>query len=329
MIKLGSKKIVASVDNIRFKVLRGIIRPFVIRKVCKQNNVKILHFNGGTPTGFFHMFGAKLGGVKWITFHSHSGGFDNKEFLKRIANRICRPLLKFVVSDYWACSTLAAEYSFPKRVFKNNAYYYFPNAIDLEKYKYNSNERQIIRKKLNVQERFVVGHAGRFEYPKNHEFLIDIFEKIYEKNNKAILLLFGNGSLEDEIKSIVSKKNMEDCVRFCGLSYEMEKMYQAMDVLLMPSHFEGLPVAGVEAQASGLPVIFSDVITREVAVSPYVEYVSLDETANDWADKTLKYEGISRKDYCKELAEKGFDKKDMVEKFQSYYLKIGKRLGRF
>ena len=107
----------------------------------------------------------------------------------------------------------------------------------------------------------------------------------------------------------------------------MERMYQAMDVFLMPSKFEGLPVTGVEAQAAGLPIIFSDVITKEVAVCDYVNYISLDEKPDRWANAVLDYKNCIRESQCEKLRKAGFDEWDMVNHFQTYYLEVGRKLG--
>lgn len=324
--ELGSRKMVASADEIKFKPLRGFVRFFRVKRICKNNNVKVLHFNYGSPIGFLTMLAAKLGGVKWITFHSHNGGVTNQGMLGTIVGNICRPLLNLVVDDYWACSSLAAEFSFPKKISKQKKYRFVPNGIILNKFKYDEDEREKVRKELSIEDKYVVGHAGRFNLQKNHEFLIDIFARIHEKQSNAILLLFGIGDLQDKIKEKVSSLGLSDCVRFCGASSEMNRMYQAMDVFLMPSLFEGLPVTGVEAQAAGLPIVFSDTITREVAVSPNVEYISLKDSVDIWADASLKFLDAHRKDYCDELGKKGFDKDDMVNYFQSYYLSLNQRI---
>ena len=323
---LGARKLVASADEIKFKPLRGIIRLFRIRKVCKQNDIKIFHFNGGAPMGLLTMLAAKCGGVKWITFHSHNGGMSNEGFWAKPISAVCKPLLGLVVDDYWACSSVAAEFSFPRRIVKRKKYYFMPNGINLEKFKYNEMIRKQVRSELRITNRFVIGHAGRFNHQKNHSFLIDIFAEIHKKEENSFLLLFGVGELQERIRKKVNDLGLNDFVLFYGSSDKMNRMYQAMDVFLMPSFFEGLPVSGVEAQAAGLPIVFSDTITREVAIAPNVVYLSLQESANTWADKVLQFKNAIRKDYCKELKVAGFDQNDMIEHFQNYYLNIGKKL---
>ena len=321
-LELGGRKLVASADEIAFKPLRAIVRLKRVRDVCKRNNVKIFHFNGGAPMGFLTMLAARAGGVKWITFHSHNGGMSNEGWMAKVVSALCRPLLSFVVDDYWACSELAAAFSFPKRIVKDKKYYFMPNAIDLEMFKYSPEVRNQVRKELGVTDRFVVGHAGRFNHQKNHTFLIDIFAAIYQKNPEAFLLLFGVGELQESIKKKVEHLGLQDSVLFYGASDQMERMYQAMDVFLMPSKFEGLPVAGVEAQAAGLPIVFSDTITHKVAVSPDTIFLSLQESAAVWAEKILQFKNMLRRDCCAELKNAGFEQQDMIQYFQEYYLGI-------
>lgn len=325
-IVLGGKKIVVSADDFGSKVSREFIRFFRMIKECRRNRVKILHYNGGAPSGFIRLIAAKLGGVKYITFHSHNGGMSNGGKMVSLLSKFCKPFLSFVVDDFWACSSEAAKFSFPKSVIANKKYYFMPNAIDLDRFGFDLKVRKEVRSELGVEGKFVVGHAGRFNHQKNHTFLIDIFKIIKEKEPNAVLLLFGVGELMNDVKEKVHSLGLDNDVIFYGASNEMERMYQAMDVFLMPSKFEGLPVSGVEAQASGLPIVFSDVITREVAVADNIKYVSLSEPASFWADTVLSFKVAERFGRCEELKKAGFDRKDMVEHFQNYYLDVDEKL---
>ena len=161
--------------------------------------------------GFLTMLAAKAGGVKWITFHSHNGGMSNEGWMAKVVSALCRPLLGLVVDDYWACSELAANFSFPRRVVKDKKFYFMPNAIDLEKFKYNAKVRNQVRNELGVADKFVVGHAGRFNHKKNHTFLIDIFAEIHKKNPDAFLVLFGVGELQDSVKNKVYTRDLFTC----------------------------------------------------------------------------------------------------------------------
>lgn len=324
--ELGSKKLVASADEIKIKSLRWVVRSFRVRKVCKENNVKILHLNGGAPMGLFTILAAKAGGVQYVTFHSHNGGTKSKSRLVRMLNAACKPFLPLVVDEFWACSDLAASFSFPKNIAQQKRYCFIPNAIKLKEYEYNEEVRKCVREELELTNKFVVGHAGRFDYQKNHTFLIDIFKVLHDKEPTAVLILFGVGELQESIREKVRSLNLEDCVRFYGASDKMSRMYQAMDVFLMPSKFEGLPVTGIEAEAAALPIVFSDVITRDVEITDNVCYVSLKESADVWAETVLKYKGIKRVNQIDKLKNAGFDMPTVVERFQSYYVQVARKL---
>lgn len=324
---MGSRKLVASADWMPLKPLRGFLRIFEIAKVCRENKVKILHLNSGSPISIIKVIAARMGGVKYITMHSHNGSAVSNSMLDKAANALCRPLIPLVCDDLWACSSLAAQFTFPKRIAAEKKFYFMPNGIDLKKFSYDPALRDSIRKELGWEKHFVVGHAGRFNYQKNHAFLIDIFAEIAKKDDTAILALFGVGELQDTIRKKVRNLGLESRVRFYGASDRMEQMYQGMDVFLMPSRFEGLPVSGVEAQAAGLPIVFADTITREVAVSDQVQYISLKESPAVWAKKVLATKDLSRRDWCRELYAAGFDRDGMIEHFKNYYLNVGKKLG--
>lgn len=326
VLEMGSNKYVASADNVKIKPLRFVIRLFQIKKICKENNVKVFHNNDGTPKGVLNAIAAKAGGVKYITYHSHNGGTTDMSGFSKIVNLLCRPLIPLVCDDLWACSTLAAEFTFPSYIVKNKKFHFMPNAIDLERYRFDSEAREKTRKELGLVGKFVIGHAGRFNKQKNHEFLIEVFEQVYKKDKDAILVLFGVGETQNNIRDMVDRLGLKDNVIFFGASNQMNKMYNAMDVFLMPSIFEGLPVTGIEAQAAGLPIVFSDVITREVAIAPNIEYISLKEKKEIWADKVLSFKGQERRDYCEELKKAGFEQAEMVRNFQDYYLKVGSKL---
>ena len=167
----------------------------------------------------------------------------------------------------------------------------------MKKFDYNEAVRREIRKKLNLEGKYVVGHAGRFSDQKNHSFLLDIFQAVHRKNPNTVLLLFGVGELQEAMKNKARTLGIEDAVIFYGASNEMNKMWQAMDVFVMPSLYEGLPVTGVEAQASGLPCIFSDTITKEVGLTDKTEFLSLNESPKTWAEHALKYGNIFNCDY--------------------------------
>lgn len=275
---MGSRKIVASVDQLSSSFVRRIARINKIRKFCKENDVQILHYNADSPADLTNVIGARLGGVKYISFHSHNAGFGTAGKSIRILSALLKPFTPLLCDNYWGCSDLAARFLFPKSIIDSGKYSVLPNGIELDKYDFNSDIRSEVRKKLDIESKYVVGHAGRFSNQKNHSFLLEVFQKIYEKDKNTILLLFGVGELQEEMKKKATMLGIDSAVIFYGATNEMHKMWQAMDVFVMPSLHEGLPVTGIEAQASGLPCIFADTITREVDVSGRSEFLSLNAT---------------------------------------------------
>ena len=323
VVGMGSNKLIASADEVGNKFLRGIKRWYRLYRTFKDNNIKVLHLNGGPSSDMNIVFLAKLAGVKHVTFHTHNAGsavYRNK--VSVIMSNSYKPLMPVFVDSFWACSSLAAQFSFPKSIVDGKKYTFIPNGIELERYAFDSKIREEIRKDLGLEDKFVIGHAGRFNVQKNHTYLIDMFAALHDKCDDAILILFGDGELKSAMRQKVKELNLEDCVRFMGTTNEMGKMYQAMDVFVMPSLCEGLPVAGVEAQASGLPVVLADTITKEVDITDCVKYLPLSEDKSEWVKEILNFRGFKRYSRIEDLRKVGFDEKDVAKYFQDYYLNV-------
>ena len=198
----------------------------------------------------------------------------------------------------------------------------YNNAIDAKRFGYDINKRVQARKELKISDDvFVIGHIGRFNTQKNHTFLIDIMSEINKKDPKAVLLLIGEGDLEEHIKNKVDELGLENNVMFLGVRSDVDRLYQAMDVFVMPSLFEGLPVSGVEAQAAGLKCIFSDTITEQTMLTSNVEFISLDRGTAIWADEILKwYKGYDRRDQINIIERAGYDIKKQAKQLQNFYI---------
>lgn len=326
VISLGSKKYVASADNVKFKIFRRIWRINEIRKVCKKNHIKILHYNADCAADMTNIIGAKLGGVKYITIHSHNAGFGTAGSGIRLMSKILKPLIPIFCDNFYGCSELAAKFLFPKSIIESGRYAVLPNGINLKKYEYNEEIRQEMRCKMNLEGKYVIGHAGRFSNQKNHSFLLDIFQAVHWKNPNTVLLLFGVGELQEEMKEKTRRLGLVDSVIFYGSSNEMHKMWQAIDIFVMPSLHEGLPVTGVEAQASGLPCIFSDAITKEVGLTSNTEFLSLQEKPDVWAEHVLKYMNVQRKSEKKILEQAGYDIQQTADTLAQMYLNVAEKL---
>ena len=151
VLSLGSKKYVASADNVKFRPFRRIWRINEIRKVCKRNHIKILHYNADCAADMTNIIGAKLGGVQYITIHSHNAGFGAAGNGIRFMSKILKPLIPLFCDNFYGCSELAARFLFPRSIIESGRYSVLPNGIDLEKYDYDEAVRREIRKKLNLE----------------------------------------------------------------------------------------------------------------------------------------------------------------------------------
>lgn len=266
--------------------------------------------------GGFYLKSAKQYGVPVRIAHSHIAQRNRggKGILKAYLNK---SFGKYA-TDLFACSEISGRFIFGN----NQKFTVYKNAIDSALFKFDSNIRQIVRRELGLtEEQFVVGHVGRFNTQKNHTFLIDIMNIIHQKNRNAVLLLIGEGDLEKNIHEKVEKLGLNNCVRFLGARRDVCKLYQAMDVFILPSLFEGLPVSGIEAQAAGLKCIFSDTVTKEASLTSDTVFLPLQMPVKNWGLEVLKWErGYLRTDTSKEIVSSGYDIKIQAMKLQEFYL---------
>ena len=157
----------------------------------------------------------------------------------------------------------------------------------LKKYHFDSVEHEKIKKQMGHSGKIVFGNVARFKKQKNHEFLIDIFAEIHKMNQNTVLILVGQGELEENMKEKVAKLGLDDCVEFLGARNDVPTLLKDFDVFLLPSLFEGLPLVGIEAQAAGLPVLAADTVTKELNITGNVEFLSLEKPAKFWAEKII------------------------------------------
>ena len=220
------------------------------------------------------------------------------------------------------CSELAGRWLFGNKEYDNGNVYLLNNAIDLDKFKYNESLRKEKRKELGISDdTLVIGHVGRFVEQKNHRFLIDVFNEVHKQEENSILLLAGQGPLMEEMKEKVKILGIEESVKFLGQRNDINELYQAFDVFCLPSLYEGLPVVGVEAQATGLLCVFSDDMTKETKVLDATEFLSLNQSVEVWEKHILKsFEEYTRKINQTEIKNNGFDIRNEAKKLSDYYI---------
>lgn len=301
------------------------------RKIRKESGAEILHLNLSWCS-FYILLAAKFSGFKRIVLHSHSSSIerDNKKLRKRktITHNIFKQFLPYIATDFLACSELAAKWMFPKSILKNKRYKIAKNAIDLDKFVYNQTVRNQKRYELKIDDEcFMVGHIGRFCYPKNHEFLIKIFNEIVKENPNSKLLLIGGYTEKDryifeKMQNLVKNLNLENKVIFLGTRDDISELLQIMDCFVLPSLFEGLPITAIEAQTSGLPSFFADTITTEIGISNLANFISSNETPKFWAEEILKCINQKRFSPVEEIRNAGYDIKEEVKNMEKFYKEI-------
>lgn len=230
------------------------------------------------------MFLAWKCGVKVRINHSHMA--EKPQGLKnKIYYGVRLYFGKLFSTDYFACGRDAGIYLFGKKDVDSGKVIYLPNAVDYSKFKFSPERRQAMRKGENIENNtVVVGNVGRYFEQKNHHFLIEVFNEFHKKRLNSVLVLLGDGELMESIKKQVRELKLENAVRFLGNRSDVADWYQVMDVFVLPSLYEGLPVVGVEAQATGLPCLFSNGITPEIQISPNALFMDLEDGAVRWAN---------------------------------------------
>lgn len=293
---------------------------YEIYQICKNSQYNIVHSNMNSLS-FFPLFAAWFAGSKIRILHNHTT--DTKaEPLRTFIKRILRPFAKLFANQYWACSKVAGEWMYGKGAVESGKVKIINNAIDLQKFAFNQEKRASLRQELDLTNSFVVGHVGRFMTQKNHEFLVDIFAEIAREKANAKLLLIGEGVLKSKIESKVKLLGIANRVIFTGARSDVADLYNAMDVFLLPSHYEGLGLVGVEAQANGLQYFLSDVITREVEVTDLCHFISLNKSAKEWSDDILSVEGAVRENKLTDISKAGFDITVEAKKVEKFYLEV-------
>lgn len=274
--------------------------------VFKDEQIDIVHCHM-TATNFFPLLMARFAGINVRINHSHLA--EKKNILEKI---LCF-FAKYIATDRFACGQAAGE-----SVFGNSSFTIMQNAIDLKKYKYSKEVRESEREELGVTDKKVICHVGRFCNQKNHKFLIDVFECLCRQDSSYKLMLVGDGELMDKIKLEVELRNLSENVFFLGLIDDVNRKLQASDAFVLPSLFEGLCLAAIEAQAAGVPCRLSKTVDYLTKINDNVSFVE-DFKAEEWAKSIREALQEERIDNQKKLAAGGFDIETEARKLDEFY----------
>ncbi len=298
-------------------------RRYVADLLHGNPDIRILHAHN-EAMGYYALQSAKDAGLKVRIAHAHNTQIihDYKYPLKLI----CKQLLPGAATDYWSCGRDAGIYYYGEKRW-NESGFILHNAIDVSRFAFRQEVRDRMRQLHGLEKCFVIGHVGRFNVQKNHSRLLDVFTETAKAVPNARLALIGIGELEQSVKEKARTLGIQDKVLFLGQMSDVSEWYQAMDCFVMPSLFEGLPVVGIEAQAAGLPCIFSDRVTDEVLLSPEARRISLRADDAEWAREIVaaSQTGTDRNQGMVTVRQAGYDIHTEARKLQEIYLEMADR----
>jgi len=283
-------------------------------KIFREGKYDIVHSHVGYKS-FFVLRYAKKYGVKVRIAHSHIAYLpETKE--EQYERLISASLTKYLATDLFACGRDAAKWMWHKVCYVMN------NAINTKSFVFSQEKRDDLRNELGIGNKFVVGNVGRLSYQKNHEFLIMVFSEVKKMREESVLLLVGRGELEGDVKVQVKSLGLEKDVIFLGVRNDVHDLLNAMDVFVLPSRFEGLPVVMVEVQANGLPIVASNTITDEIKLADNVYYMPLSESPVAWAQHIIACDGKRIRNGVDILVQNGYDIDVEAKKMQKKYLEL-------
>jgi glycosyltransferase involved in cell wall biosynthesis len=289
------------------KALNNLFKQYkfdaIWANMCSLSNIDCLKF-------------ATKHNIKTRIIHSHNSQ-NMGSFISAILHKINRKFIHRYANNFWACGKLAGEYFYNPTILNSTNYKIIPNAIDLQKFKFDDVVRNNIRSQLDAEDKLIFGHVGRFHFQKNHKFLIEVFYEFQKKYSNCELQLVGQGEDEHAIKQQVKELAIEDKVKFLGVRNNVNELLQGFDLIVLPSLFEGLSVALLEAQATGLPIYASNTISTETKVNNNFTFLSLTQSPAEWANYIYNnISNITRDDNAlNNLKQIGFDISTQVNNF--------------
>lgn len=316
ILSLGGKVIeIPSIKNIFGYIIE-------LSNILYRNQYSIVHSHINALS-VFPLFCAWIAGVPTRIAHSHSTS-HKKEKIRNLLKNVLKKFSKLFANEYCACSEHAAKWLFgnEKKVTIIN------NSIDINKFKYNEEKRNELRTKYKLENKFVIGNVGRFMQQKNHEFLIDVFNEIYLKNENTVLVLIGEGPLEEKIKEKVEKLNLQEVVYFFGVKENVNEYMQMFDLFVFPSLYEGLGMVAVEAQVSGLPCLVSREVPEVIKISENIKFLE-NNNIELWKNEIIDVEEKTRRN-TDEINDEIYDINKTKKKLEQVYLNkeiLKKRIG--
>lgn len=329
--QIGSSLFTASLEKrgVHFYELSGrqndIFRNYsIFRKLLEQQRYDVVHLNLFHGLSLVYAQIARQAGVPVRIAHSHNTALRKSctRKLKMCLHEWGKIRYGMDCTEQWACAEAAARFLFPEALLRERRVQFIPNGVDADRFCFEENIRGQVRRELEVEGSLVVGCIGRLCYQKNQSFLLDIFHRLLSREPNSRLLLVGEGDMGQELRQKAEKLGIDHKVVFYGPSRHVERLLWAMDIFVMPSRFEGLPVTSIEAQASGIPCLFSDAITQECRIGGRTRFLPLSLPASVWADAILQERDCgNRREGALAVRRAGFDVADVAHWIERFYLR--------
>ncbi|MDR3294481.1 MAG: glycosyltransferase family 1 protein [Clostridiales Family XIII bacterium] len=267
-----------------YKHLNSYIKS--LKKIMADGHYQMVHSHLNALS-IFPLFAAKRAVVPVRIAHSHSTS-GKGEFTRNVMKSVLKRFSRLFPTHLFACSEHAGRWLFGNRAFDNSKVTVIRNAIDTAKYQFNREIRERVRLELGIEDKLVIGHVGRFMPQKNHTFLLDIFAEIKKLNTNCTLLLIGIGELKSSMEEKARHLGLTDSIMFLGARDDVSALYQAMDIFVLPSLYEGFGLVALEAQCSGLACVLSTEVPQETKACEYVDFIPLNTGADKWAKAVLE-----------------------------------------
>lgn len=254
---------------------------------------------------------------------SHSHSTSSGKGLKSIVKNVMQFPIRYRAEYLFSCSKSAGIWLFGNKACESEKFYIMNNSIKAEEFTFNEFIRHEKIQEFNLEDKFVLGHVGRFTREKNHLGLINIFKEVHNQKGNSVLLIVGDGELRPMLEEKVEKLGLKDSVIFTGFRSDISDIMQAMDIFVFPSLWEGLGIVVIEAEAAGLRCIVADTVPEEIYITDLVETVSLNETPETWANKIIDYDdGYERKNMLEDIIKHRYDIKENAKWVENFYLKV-------
>ena len=313
--------------GVRFIELTGNRRRMAenrrrLEKLLREQRYDVFHANLYHGLAFIYIDAARQAGVPIRIAHSHSTALrmDFSWLVRMAFHKLGTWIFGDRATDYWACSRKAADFLF----LQQTDVQIVPNGIEIERFRFSPEVRKQVRSELGLDGKLTVGNVGRLCFQKNQTFLLDVFIKLLRQHPKSVLLLVGDGEKRGLLRDKIRKLGIESSVILLGVTDQVERYYSAMDVFAFPSRFEGLGIAAIEAQASGLPVLCSEQVPEETRILPQTfQTFPLSAGAESWAEKLLEVYAANdkKREKCADLVrECGYDRETVSRKIEAFYL---------